>query len=63
MESIRPRLVLLSGGKKNSGPTIEGPITRLGLNKSVGRLTPAQWALIAGAKILLLGSLAYVMFG
>ena len=62
MDSVRPRLVLLSGGKK-SEPELEGPITRLGLNHSIGRLSSAQWAFIAAAKIILLGSLAYVVFG
>ncbi len=62
MESIRPNLVMLHGGK-SSKPELEGPVTRLGLGDRLGHVTPRMWVWIGIAKLAVLASLFYVAFG
>lgn len=61
MEIVRPRLVVLPGGKKPE--VVEGPITRLGLRSRFPQLKAGHWFWIVAAKVLLLTSLLYVLFG
>jgi len=62
MESIRPNLVCLKGGKTSDSQVFYGPITRLGLWHRHGQITRNQWMIIAGAKALLVASLMYLLF-
>ena len=61
MDTIRPRFVVLPGGK--SQETVEGPITRLGLRDRFPQLRTGHWFWIVAAKALLLTSVLYLLFG
>lgn len=56
--SVRPRFVVIPGGKG-----MEGPIGRLGLRNRFSPVSSRVWAVMALGKILLLASLLYVYFG
>jgi len=60
MESIRPNLVVIKGGKRSDSEVFYGPITRLGLQHRHGHVTRGMWIWIAAAKVVLLASLLYL---
>lgn len=61
MDTLRPRLIVLPGGKKALPPP--GPVTRMGLWNRTGQPTARQWMWIAGAKLVLLAAILYGIFG